>query len=84
MRQISEENRYRRDRQEMLNSCSCQFTRCCGGHLTVRGFVCQHCDSNEPSAICFKERVRTKEERPSDYTDPKVRRKVQRFEVLDR
>jgi len=81
-KRITIDGRDRRDRQEQLNNCNCCFTRCCGGHLTPKGYVCQNCDSNEPSTICFKEKVRTAEERPRDYTDPKVARLVHSFPVL--
>lgn len=72
----------RRDRMEMLHNCNCQFVRCIGGHITNSGFVCQLCDSDNPSTICFKEKVRHKSEIISDYTDPKVQRKIRKFDVV--
>lgn len=82
MKKLTGDQIFRRDKVEKLATCHCEFTRCVGGHITPAGFVCHHCDSNEPSAICFKEKVRVAGERPEDYTDPKVRRKVRTFDVI--
>lgn len=74
----------RRDTRELLVLADLYLPtrRCLGNHIVHQNYVCPWCDSNNPSSVCFKEKVRTKEESPDDYLDEKVRRKVGKFEVV--
>jgi hypothetical protein len=74
----------RRDREEKLALASIYLntSRCLGGHVVNSGYVCPWCKSNQPSAICFKEKVRKASEKPSDYLDEAERKRVAKFEVL--
>ena len=42
-------------------------TVCAGNHLVHSGYVCPWCDSDDPSGVCHKEKVRRKRVRPNDY-----------------
>ena len=79
MKEVSDRQR----KEELLELAQMYLptTLCLGQHLVHSGYVCPWCDSNNPRTICFKEKLRSKEERPTDYTDPTTRAVVRTFEV---
>lgn len=43
-----------RDKNHCLDVYGPSLRRCKGGRLVVDGFICPHCDSDNPSSECAK------------------------------
>ena len=60
--QLREKATIRRDTSEKraLADVFLDVRRCKGAHLVMEGLCCMHCDSTDPSSVCMKEKVCSK------------------------
>lgn len=80
MREVSDRTRQRELRE--LAEIYLPTRLCLGRHLVHSQYVCPWCHSTNPDTICHKEKVRTKHEKPNDYTNQKDREAILKYELV--